>query len=105
MLWQREDLNVSHIERETERSVLIRVPDSGYKGYTFWIPKKFVRKIKNVSERVRVIYPLYFDVTMRKDNHGHSVYIGFALDCVNRPENHKVDEFELEKEYREYVGF
>lgn len=42
---------------------------------------------------------------MSKDNHGHSVYIGFALDCVNRPENHKVDEFELEKEYREYVGF
>lgn len=60
MLWQREDLNVRHIEHETERAVLIRIPDLGYKGYIFWESKKkkkFVRKIKNVSERVRVIYP------------------------------------------------
>lgn len=40
MLWQREDLNVRHIEHETERAVLIRIPDLGYKGYIFWESKK-----------------------------------------------------------------
>lgn len=107
--WSRNNIDSDLFVTETEKAVLIRVPDSAFKDYSFWVPKKFVRKIKNVTEFKRIFYPSDFRVNLKKDDKVYNVSIHFAISCILNPHEHPINDIESDIEnrraYREYAGF
>lgn len=103
--WSRQFIDSHLFVAETEKAVLIRIPDSAFKDYSFWLPKKFVRSIKNVTKFKRIFYPSDFRVNLKKDNSVYNVSMHFAISCITDPQNHMINEIENDRAYREYAGF
>lgn len=98
-------LDVANIQHSTDRAVLIRIPHSAYKDYVFWFPKAMIKRFANTSERVRIVIPLLFNVTIQKGRQKYVVPAEFAFSCITNPERHQENTIELERAYREYAGF
>lgn len=46
--WTKIRVNIQNIKHETEKAVLIAMPNSSeFDGFTFWISKKLVRPTRN----------------------------------------------------------
>lgn len=103
--WIKEMLDASNIIRQTEKACMIRIPHSAYKDYVFWFPKSMIKPLSNTSERLRVVIPPLFNITIRNKNNQFNVPAAFAFSCITNPEQHQENTIELERAYREYAGF
>lgn len=103
--WTKWKLDVVNIQLSTDRAVLIRIPHSAYKDYVFWFPKAMIKRFANTSERVRIVIPPLFNVTIQKGQQKYVVPAEFALSCITNPERHQENTIELGRAYREYAGF
>lgn len=103
--WTKWKLDVANIQHSTDRAVLIRIPHLAYKDYVFWFPKAMIKRFANTSERVRIVIPPLFNVTIQKGRQKYVVPAEFAFSCITNPERHQENTIELERAYREYAGF
>ena len=61
--------------------------------------------VANTSERVRIVIPPLFNVTIQKGQQKYVVPAEFAFSCITNPERHQENTIELERAYRENTGF
>lgn len=103
--WTKWKLDVVNIRHSTDKAVLIHIPHSAYKDYVFWFPKAMIKRFRNTNERVRIVIPPLFNVTIQKGQQKYVVPAEFAFSCITNPEQHQENTIELERAYREYAGF
>lgn len=69
-MWKNIQINVQNIERESEKALLIKMPNkSKYAGYKFWHPSKLVRNGNN-SYAVSIGYTNEFTFKLKKFGNG-----------------------------------
>ena len=69
-MWKNVEINLQNIETETERAVLIKMPNkSKYAGYKFWHPSKLVRYGNNDYAR-SIGYTDEFTFKLKKYGNG-----------------------------------
>lgn len=69
-MWKNIEINLQNIETETERAVLIKMPNnSDYAGYKFWHPSKLVRYGSNSYAR-SIGYTDEFTFKLKKYGNG-----------------------------------
>lgn len=65
-MWKNININKNNIKRETDRAVLIAMPNSSpFSGYVFWHPARLVREGRN-SAAVSFSFTSNFTFTLRK---------------------------------------
>lgn len=65
-MWKSININKNNIKRETDRAVLIAMPNSSsYSDYVFWHPAKLIREGRN-SAAVSFSFTSDFTFTIRK---------------------------------------
>lgn len=67
--WKTFNINRNQIEHETERAVLIKMPNKGrYAGWTFWWPKKLVKEGPNRAAVTIVYNPMMSEFKVFKSS-------------------------------------
>jgi len=70
MNWKNININKQNIEHQTDRAVLIKMPNnSSYAGFKFWHPSKLVRKGRNKGS-ISIGYNDGFSFKLFKNGNG-----------------------------------
>jgi hypothetical protein len=93
-MWKKIFFNSLNIEAETEKSILIKMPNkSNYSGYKFWHPKKLVRKEGGKGYHLSFSFTDDFKFKIFKNGKGKYNYKNI-IDEVELSSDEMFEEFE-----------
>lgn len=110
--WFRDWIPSYTILKETEHAVLFRIPQSGYAGYTFWFPKKFMCKPLNkttdnpsnqLNKFRKVFYPETLHVTISNGKESIPILAGVAFSAIRTPQFHPYRK--ESREIKDLIGY
>lgn len=101
--WFRDWIPSYTILKETEHAVLFRIPQSGYAGYTFWFPKKFMVKSTEKGKFRKVFYPETLHVTISNGKENIPILAGVAFSAIRTPQFHPY--CKESREVRDLIGY